>query len=100
MSKYKYFLKVIYSCGILEKNAEKEWKDDISCVLWNIFNDELGDSEYLSVCVGCNDAGNGVWVFETGERGIFEKGFAGVVDKCSGVCSGADRSGKYLFLES
>ena len=49
------------------KTAEKEWKDDISCVLWNIFNDELGDSEYLSVCVGCNDAGNGVWIFETGE---------------------------------
>ena len=61
MSKYKYFLKVTYSCGILEENAEKEWKDDISCVLWNIFNDELGDSEYLSVCVGCNDAGSGVW---------------------------------------
>ena len=67
MSKYKYFLKVTYSCGILEENAEKEWKDDISCVLWNIFNDELGDGEYLSVCVGCNYAGNGVWIFETGE---------------------------------
>ena len=52
---------------LLEENAEKEWKDDISCVLWNIFNDELADSEYLSVCVGCNDAGNGVWIFETGE---------------------------------
>ena len=67
MSKYKYFLKVIYSYGILEENAEKEWKDDISCVLWNIFDYELGDSGYLFVCVGCNHAGSGVWISETGE---------------------------------